>query len=862
MVDKQATTPMMRQYFQIKKKYPDCLIMFRLGDFYEFFFEDAKIVSRILGITLTSRSKHQGKKIPMAGIPHHSVKNYLKRLVDHNYKIAWCEQLTEPNGRGIVQRDVVRIITPGNINSFLEVDEKSRYILTFALGRQEVGYAFADISTGEFFAQQKKVSDPEDFLIDLIRTLPVREIVVRKGAKFYFLKKFLKDNSLSISEFESGSLEFTSPEEYLKKHFKIASLRSFSLQGKDLAVLSSAFLLDYLIYTEKTDLSQIVRINPHTIDEYLKIDHSTLVNLDIFANSNKGRSDLFYFFNECCTPMGKRLLHSWFLFPLSDLKKINLRLEAVEELRKNSSLIVDLRELLRQCFDINRIISRLVNKTFTIDDLIKLKKTIYHSLLIADKAKTLHSKMIIENLQSIDKPLKEIADLIDKIIIDDPVSASDRGFVKTGVDKRLDEIKDMLFSSQEYLAKLEAEERDKTGIPSLKIRFNKVFGFYIEISKSYKDKVPSEYIRRQTLVNAERFITPRLKEYEEKILNAQQLIDEIQNKILSDLRKNILSKINLLQKFASDLAHIDCLVNFAHLALEYDYKKPEFGKSDRFLIYGGRHPIVERMIDAPFSPNDLHMDKKDCQIMIITGPNMAGKSVYIRQVALIAYLAHIGSFVPAGKVRLPLLDQIFVRSGAGDIISEGISTFMLEMIETANILNNATDKSLVVLDEIGRGTSTYDGISIAWAIAEYLAEKTGRRAFTLFATHYHELQNLERYHKVIKNFQMAIKKKDGRPVFIYKVIKGASSHSYGIYAAEMAGLPAEVIKNARKILKTLEGKTKDLQVKHILIQQNPLFQDKKEDLEIIKKLKEINPDEISPIQALRIIYDLKEKLAE
>ncbi len=851
---------MMRQYFQIKKKYPDCLIMFRLGDFYEFFFDDAKIVSRILGITLTSRSKHQGKKIPMAGIPHHSVKNYLKRLVDHNYKIAWCEQLTEPDGRGIVQRDVVRIITPGNINSFLEIEEANRYIFTFVLGRREVGYAFADISTGEFFTQQKKTSDPEKFLFELIRTLPVREIIVRKGAKFEFLRDFLKDQALSISEFEASSLEFSSPEEYLRKHFKIASLRSFSLQGKDLAISASAFLLDYLIYTEKTDLSQITRINLHKIDEYLRIDHSTFVNLDIFSDSVRGRSDLFSLFNECCTPMGKRLLHSWFLFPLSNLEKINSRLEAVQELKENPSLLADLRDLLRQCFDINRIISRLVNKTFVIDDLIKLKKSIYVSLLIADKARDLRSRLITENLGSIDKSLKNIADLIDRIIIDDPTSSLQQGFVKKGVDEKLDEIKNLLFSSQEYLAKLEAEERERTGIPSLKIRFNKVFGFYIEVSKSYKDKVPQDYIRRQTLVNAERFITPKLKEYEEKILNAQQLIDEIQDRILADLRKKILAEINLLQRFALDLAHIDCLANFAHLALEYDYKKPEFGKSHQFLIREGRHPIVERMIDSPFSPNNLQMDKKNCQIMIITGPNMAGKSVYIRQVALIAYLAHIGSFVPADKVQLPLLDQIFVRSGAGDIISEGISTFMLEMIETANILNNATDKSLVVLDEIGRGTSTYDGISIAWAIAEYLAKKPGKQPFTLFATHYHELQNLERYHKVIKNFQMAIKKRAGKPVFIYKVIPGASSHSYGIYAAEMAGLPAEVVENARKILKTLEGKTKGLQVKHILIQQAPLFQEEKKDSEIIKRLKEIDPDKLTPLRALEIIYELREKV--
>lgn len=854
-----ATTPMMRQYLKIKKKYPDHLVMFRLGDFYEFFYDDAKVVSKILGITLTSRSRRADQKIPMAGIPYHSVENYLKKLIDHQYRIVVCEELTEADGRNLVERDVVKILTPGNINAYLsESDEQLSYIISFCYNSKKLAYCYADVSTGEFVFNEIFADNIVDQAVELVKTLPVSEVIFFGKDKIALeIDSILKKTKEVHTHFYQPEYSaLNTAENFLKQHFKIASLKVFELESDSLSSAVCAGLLDYLIYAEKNAVNQITTIKKETDTQYLSVDFSTLFNLDVFDHYKyqSKTTSLFNLFNNCRTAGGKRLLQKWFLKPLADKSLIEARLSAVAEFFNDQKLAESSANRLDQIFDIERILTRIINNKFRLDDLINLKHSIYNSLELKNLLGS-NNKLFNQLRSQVNDKLSNLADLIDKTIIEDASDRSDTNQINRGVSEELDRLKDLLENTQQIIAKMEVDERKKTQIPTLKIGYNKVFGFYIEVSKSYQDKVPETYIRKQTLVNSERYINQELKELEEQILTAEQKIIALELKIIEELRQEIMQSIKDLKLLAEFASEIDCLHNLAEIAYENNYVKPQFSSSNQIKIIEGRHPIVEKtQQETVFSPNDTVMNKKNSQILILTGPNMAGKSVFIRQSALIAYLAQIGSFVPAKQAILPVFDRICVRSGAGDIISEGISTFMLEMIETSKILNSITDNSFVVLDEIGRGTSTYDGISIAWAIAEYLAETPGKKAFTLFATHYHELQSLEERFPNIKNYQMAIKLQSGKPIFLYKVIRGASSHSFGIYAAEMAKMPVEVINSAKSTLKILEAKTKSVSVKKIIINQPGLFSNSANKL--IEKLKSLDPDNISPKQALVILYKL------
>ncbi len=856
-----SLTPMMQQYLRIKKQYPEYLLMFRLGDFYEFFMEDAKKAAKVLNITLTSRPTGKNQRVPMAGIPHHAARSYIKKLLSAGYKIAICEQTSEPNNRTIVDREVVRIITPGTYIDEEFLDEATNtYVFTFLSKKDSVGFAFCDLSTGEFYSNEERNINPAEFVSELLRTLPIKEIVVENEEQAKNFKNLLSLYNISVSLYSPSDI--FSPEEYIKEYFDIKSLKTFNLQG-NLAIYSTALLLSYLNYTQRNKINQITSIKIYSPKKYLYLDPATIRNLEIFESyySYTKAPTLISVIDECKTPMGKRLLRKLLSRPLKQKSEIEKRLQAVEFFIKHKSLLTEIRSLLNNVRDIERIVSKISSNIHSPADFINLKDSLYTVFKIKTQLANIDAPKLLQTLvKDINNKLKELANEIDKTIVENPIEAGEGNRIKPGVSKKLDELKKLTLNNKEWLLNLEKKEKEKTGIPTLKIGYNKVFGYYIEITKPYIHKVPKEYIRKQTLTNSERYITLELKEMEEKILIAEEEILKEEKIILGKLQEKILSLTKVIQKTSESIAFIDVLSNFAHISFKYDYTKPIFTNENKIEIKGGRHPVVERFLyDSYFVDNDTFLDKKDQQIIVITGPNMAGKSVYIRQVALISLLAHIGCFVPAKSATLCVLDRIAVRSGAGDIITEGLSTFMVEMVETASILNSITDRSLVVLDEIGRGTSTYDGISIAWAIVEYLAKTKDKKAFALFATHYHELQNLEEYNSNVKNYQMAVKEIDGESVFTYKLTRGAAPHSFGIHVAKVSGLPKEVIRRAKEILKILEGKTQNIKAKKIILHQFSLFS-KAEDHPIINEIKNLKIENITPLQALNLISKWKNQV--
>lgn len=854
----ETLTPMMQQYLKIKKKYPDYLLMFRLGDFYEFFFDDAKTASKILNITLTSRPVAKGKRIPMAGVPHHSAKAYIKKLLLEGYKIALCEQTSEPGKAKIVDREVVRIITPGTyIEEELEEEQDNLYIFTFTSEKEKYGFAFSDPATGEFFAQEGNF----DEVFDILKKLPIKEVVVENENSLSPFKKVIELKKISVSLYSPDDIFDSS--QYLKEFFKIKSLKSFGIDNKPLAIISSAYLLSYLNYTQK-QAPQITEIKPFIKEKYLYLDPATIRNLEIFENYyGKTTNTLFSLLNQCKTAMGRRMLKKFLLQPLKEKNKIEERLNIVELFYKDQNLLEKTREILRDIYDLERLSSKISNNLHSPSDLVNLKLSLNSAFVLKELLEKTNSDLFKPIITKFKESLIQLAQLINKTLVDDPVEAGEGNLIKPGVNPKIDELKELTSSNQKWLLEFEKKERERTKIPTLKVGYNKVFGYYIEITKPYAKKVPQEYIRKQTLVGSERYITLELKEKEEKILSAQEEILNEEKKELEKLRNAIKNLIKELKDLSQALGFIDVLSNFAYVSRLYDYKKPEFIENGSLEIIEGRHPVVEQALkDQEFVKNDTYLNKKDQQILIITGPNMAGKSVYIRQVAIICLMAHIGCFVPAKKAKLPVLDRIAVRSGAGDIIAEGLSTFMVEMVETAGILHSITDKSLVVLDEIGRGTSTYDGISIAWAVAEYLAKTKGKKAFALFATHYHELQSLADFNPNVKNFQMQVKQENGDLIFTYKLTKGSAPHSFGIEVAKKAGLPKEVIEKANEILKILEGKSEKVRPRKIVLEQHNLFShiSKAEDHPAIKLLEKTDPNKLTPLQALELIYKLKEML--
>ncbi len=814
-MDREFSTPMMQQYMSIKQQYPDCMLFFRLGDFYELFLDDALIGAKVLNIILTRRPRGKDGDIPMAGVPFHAADSYIAKLVKAGYKIAICEQVSDPSLKGLVERDVVRIVTPGTI-----LDEKTltakehNYVMSITLDDDTLGIASADISTGDFQATEIKYRDNLSALIsnELSRYLPAECILNnREYNSPVFLKLLTQDKSTNISCFDTYDAHANQAEKMLTAHFKIKNLRGFGLHDKPVASKAAAALLGYLSHTQKNHIGHITSIRTYTPHDHVVLDGSTITNLELFTTirDHEEHGSFIECIDTTKTAMGGRLLRQWIREPLRNKKQIETRHSVVEALINNSQVRQNVATVLADLYDIERILSRLSVGIGNPHDLINLKQTLFS----AQKIYTLLSEVkntVIEELITQIPDIKPVIDYIENYIVPEPPFDPKHGdLIKRGVDSKLDALHEEIRESKEWIANLESEERKRTGIGSLKVKFNSVFGYYIEITKSNLSSVPENYIRKQTTVNAERFITPELQKYEEIVLRGQEEINKYEYEVFLKTIEYVLGFTVKLQNLATNIATIDCLTSFATVALRERYVKPTLTSSGEIDIQDGRHPVVEQIREQSFVPNNTLLNEGENQLLLITGPNMAGKSVYMRQVALIVLMAHIGSFVPAKRASISLVDRIFVRSGASDSIGRGMSTFMVEMVETSYILHHATKNSLIIMDEIGRGTSTYDGISIAWAIAEYVVTNPDHAAKTLFATHYHELQQLEsHYPEKIKNYHMAIEETSGNPVFLYRLTRGGAHGSYAIAVAKLAGIPHSVAQRAEELLEKFEKEKK------------------------------------------------------
>jgi len=817
-------SPMMRQYFKMKQQLKDTILFFRVGDFYETFGEDAKIVSRELGIVLTSRDKERDKT-PMAGVPHHSVDTYIARLIRKGYRIAIAEQMEEPSPKKpVVDRAIIRIITPGTIleENLLE-DRTNNYLAALVKARKGFGIALVDISTGEFLTTQLEGSDVLSDVITELSRFMVRELIMPESLyeNKEFVNRLLEELNLVITPYADYHFDPEIASHVLMDHFNVASLEGFGCANKPLAISASGAVISYLMDTQRAPLANIKTLKTYHITNYMILDATTIKNLELLQNFRdfSTHGTLVEVLDETVTPMGGRLLKKWILQPLLDVQQINDRLDAVEEFVKNIFLRKDLRQTISGIYDLQRIISRLNLNRINPKDLIGLKESLKLLPKIKKVLEEAKSKLLVVLHSSLDT-FPEVVDLIERAIVPDPpATLQDGGIIRDGFNEQLDELRKIIREGKKWILDLERRERTRTGIKSLKIGYNKVFGYYIEVTKANLDKVPSDYIRKQTLTNAERFITPELKEFEEKVLSAEERVIQLEYELFDQIRKTICSYTEKIQKTADIIAVLDVLSTLAEIAVKYNYTKPIVDNSDVIEIKEGRHPVVERLIDEQFVPNDAYMDNNDNLILLVTGPNMAGKSTYVRQVALIVLLSQMGSFVPARYAHVGIIDRIFTRVGAVDDISRRQSTFMVEMLETANILNNATPRSLIILDEIGRGTSTFDGMSIAWAVIEYIHNHI--RAKTLFTTHYHELTVLEEILPNVKNYHIAVAERDGKIIFIRRLLRGPSDRSYGIQVAKLAGLPEEVIDRASEIISHIEKESKIIIPIQKIIQQQP-----------------------------------------
>ena len=807
------STPMMRQYAEIKKQYSDCMLFFRLGDFYELFMDDAKLGAEVLDIVLTKRPRGKDGHIPMAGVPYHAADGYIAKLVKAGHKVAICEQVSEPNTKGIVERDVVRIVTPGTILDEKTLHKKEHnYTMSLSLVPGRIGIAVADISTGDFQATEIPYTNSyEQILNTELFRFPLSECIVNEStyADINLLKLLTSTRNINTYCFSDWDDYAADADVTLKKHFNIATLEGFGLNKLTEATKAASSLVGYLKHTQKDNIGHIRSIHTYSPEEFVRLDQNTITNLELFSTirEQEHRGSLLSVLDETNTAMGGRLLRAWIRKPLTREAHIIERLDSVEELLDARALREKLQDELSALNDIERTLSRLSVGIGNARDLINLKQSLVQAKKVHELLKGSKASLLKDLYKNFPNDIEIVIKWIDKRIQDDPpLDTKIGGMIRDGIDKKLDMLRSQAQGGKDWIAEFEAEERKRTCISSLKVKFNQVFGYYIEVSNANRDLIPDDYIRKQTMVNAERFITPTLKEYEEKVLTAQEQINKIELKLFEETALGVLEYTDTIQATALSVATIDCLLSFASIAETRHYTKPTIIVVGPLELKDLRHPVVETLMDdEPFVPNDVILNNQDHQLLLITGPNMAGKSVYIRQVALAVLLAHIGCFVPAREATISLVDSIFVRSGASDVITGGLSTFMVEMVETAHILTHATEKSLIIMDEIGRGTSTYDGISIAWAIAEYLVTEQSVAAKTLFATHYHELQELEtKYPNKIKNYQVAVDHKDGNPIFLHKVLPGGASHSHGIAVAKLAGVPDEVTEKAKAILEKLE----------------------------------------------------------
>ncbi len=872
MKSKNQQTPLMAQYYKVKQAHPDTILLFRVGDFFETFEDDAKLASKVLGITLTKRSNGSAGDTPLAGFPHHAIDNYLPKLVRAGYRVAVCEQTENPKfAKGIVKREVVEVVTPGvTLSDKLLDHKKNNYLLAIAILDQICGLSFCDISTGEFYVFEIPLAQ----LGEQIESINPSEFLIPKRDKEFLGKLMERINpSLRITKLEDWIFNFDFANELIKNHFKTVTLKGFGIEKLTAGIIASGAVLNYLNETQRVNLSHLNKISLYNPSDYMILDYSTKRNLEITFSMNDGGKEgsLISILDKTQTAMGGRLLKKWISAPLRDLDSIKKRHNSVEELLNNKRVRKELNENLSEVGDLERLISRICTGRATPREVVAVKS----SLEKIPAIKELLNSLKVSTLQNISEQLDPLENIVEKIytaIIDSPPAAiNEGGIIRNGFSVELDELRDISLHGKEWIATLQQNERERTGISSLKVNFNNVFGYYIDVSHTHKNKIPDNYIRKQTLVNSERFITPELKEYEDKILNAQEKINELESQLFNEIRAIVANEAEIIQKNARLIAMLDCLNSFAQCAEEYNYVKPIVDESDKINIVQGRHPVVERILDPgiKFTPNDSLIDNYDQQIILLTGPNMAGKSVYLRQVGLIVLLAQIGSFVSAKEASIGLVDRIFTRVGASDNITAGESTFLVEMQEAANILNNATSKSLILLDEIGRGTSTFDGISIAWAITEYLHENPDISAKTLFATHYHELNEMAELFPKIKNYKVEVREYDDKVVFLHKVNPGRADHSYGIQVAQMAGLPLFVTNRAKEVLDNLESKEltpyeiKKERLKKLKSEtdnQISLFEFKDDALRT--EINKMELDKITPLEALNKLNELKKKMSK
>lgn len=844
---------MIEQYRRIKKRYPDVLLFFRLGDFYELFQDDAYIASRELQITLTSKEVSRNNRIPMAGIPYHAVENYIPKLLEKGYKVAICEQLEDPKfAKGLVKRDVVKIITPGT--NFISLEAESNNYIACVVRDEKIGFglSFIDLSTGEFYTNQFSYKDWEIFLEGLLK-LPISEIVVKRGEDPF---DFVKDTSFkrwTVSEFDSEFFDYNLAYNRLLELYKVQNLSSFGIEGLELSIIASGGLLAYLEYTQKSVPAHIMPIRLYNPARYMIIDYRASENLELLKNviDRTSKFTLYSTLNYTVTPMGARLLKNWISYPLIDVGLINERLDGVEELFNSYVETERIRENLKGIGDFERIIGRLSCGIGNARDLLALKNSLKSAMGL--KGILEPKSNILKDVWKSIKDFSPLVELLERAIVDDPpTTVTDGGIIRDGFDPEIDQLRDILHNSNKWLMQFEAKEKERTGIKSLKVGFNKVFGYYIEVTKPNLHLVPQEYIRKQTLVNAERFITEELKSFEEKILGADEKLKSMEYELFIKLRDTAGKWIKDIQETARGIAILDVLQSFSYASRINNYTRPVLSEDFKIEIRNGRHPVLERTLEYTFVPNDTYLDRETHQIILITGPNMAGKSTYMRQVGLIVIMAQMGCFVPADKAHIGIVDKIFARIGAQDYLSLHQSTFMVEMEETARILNNLSPRSLIIFDEVGRGTSTYDGMSLAWALVEYLANHKDKPR-TLFATHYHELTALEEQLDSVKNYTVAVDEKEDYITFLYKVKRGSADKSYGIYVAKLAGISMPVIKRAEEILKMLENSEEKKSPPKRKVIQPPLFAIVEHP--IIEELKNLDIDILSPLDALLKISD-------
>lgn len=875
-------TPMMKQYMETKAQYQDCILFYRLGDFYEMFFDDALTASRELEITLTGKNCGQEERAPMCGVPYHAVESYLNKLVSKGYKVAICEQVEDPKtAKGIVKRDVVRIVTPGTNLDTQALDEtRNNYIMCIVYIADRYGVSVSDITTGDYFVTE--IPDSAKLMDEIYRFSP-SEIICNEA--FYMSGMDLdgmKDRlGITIYSLDSWYFDDDVCRQKLLEHFQVTSFAGLGLADYDCGIISAGALLQYLLETQKNSLSNLTHITPYAAGKYMMLDSSTRRNLELCETlrEKQKRGSLLWVLDKTKTAMGARTLRKYVEQPLIDKNEIEKRLDAVAELKDSAISREEIREYLSPVYDLERLITRIAYGTANPRDLTAFRSSLEMLPHIRYILEEMQSELL-KNIHDDMDPLEDLCTLVkDAIREEPPIAMKEGNIIRDGYNEEVDKLRRAKSDGKEWLAKLENDEREKTGIKNLRIKYNKVFGYYLEVTNSYKDMVPDYYTRKQTLANAERYITPELKELEDMILGAEDKLYALEYEIYSQVRDTIAGEVERIQKTAKAVAALDAFASLAVVAERNNYTRPKINEKGIIDIKDGRHPVVERMIpNDMFIANDTYLDDKKHRISIITGPNMAGKSTYMRQTALIALMAQIGSFVPAKSANIGLSDRIFTRVGASDDLASGQSTFMVEMTEVANILRNATSKSLLILDEIGRGTSTFDGLSIAWAVVEYISDSRLLGAKTLFATHYHELTELEGKISNVNNYCIAVKEKGDDIVFLRKIVKGGADKSYGIQVAKLAGVPDLVIERAKEIVEELSDEDVTAKVSEIAVRersekkrpkvkkydevdiaQMSLFDTVKDD-DVLEELKNLDVGNMTPIDALNTIYRLQNKL--